>query len=167
MQRIPFPYPPNSCLSRPDSGLAPGAMAPTVCQLIPGRRSRPDPKQPCFHFYPALKPLFGKREPHYSVLTDSACPTFWGGADSSMKLREAEKRDIVSPTCLFPNIAYFPVPHSLLFLLWCRSPSTKMWTWEVVLAASFGRPRHLFGFLRSDVLMLSANVGGQQRRIAA
>lgn len=33
--------------------------------------------------------------------------------------------------------------------------------------ASFGRPRHLFGVLRSDVLMLSANAGGEQRRIAA
>lgn len=30
-----------------------------------------------------------------------------------------------------------------------------------------GEPRRLFGFLRSDALMLSANVGGEQRRIAA
>lgn len=34
----------------------------------------------------------------------------------------------------------------------------------MALAGSLARSRRLFGFLRSDVLMLSANAGGKQRR---
>lgn len=83
-----------------------------------------------------------------------------GQTDSSMKLREAERRDIMSPTCLFPNIALFSCPtHPLVFVMVPISINKDV-NVRGVLSASFSRPRHLFGFLRSDVLMLSANVGG-------
>lgn len=83
------------------------------------------PTNPLSPFNQALKPLFQIES--LIILYDHSWPhtqTERGKRrrqhSKAMSDRTRKRRDILSPVCLFPNIASFPVPLSLLFLLWWR-----------------------------------------------
>lgn len=61
MQRIPFPNPPNSCLSCPDSGLVPGAIAPHSMPADPRAQESTWPETTRFSFLTSIKAIIWEK----------------------------------------------------------------------------------------------------------
>lgn len=91
---------------------------PTACQLILGRRSQPDPNQPPFPFKPALKPLFEIES--LIILYDHSWPHTQRQTErrsNAVRNGTRKRGDILSPTRLFPNIAFPRPTHPLVFVM--------------------------------------------------